>query len=138
MIKKDYKIASDYSEVPKLCETISSFCKENVTENSICNEIEICLVESLNNIIKHAYKEDNSRWIDLSIEINTDNIIINVKDDGIPREGNKKPSLDFDPDDIENLPEGGMGLFIIDQLMDELTYKSINGANIFTMKKSIE
>lgn len=108
-----------------------------MNDESVCNEIEICLVESLNNIIKHAYKEDNSRNIDLSIEINTSYIVIDVEDDGIPRKERKKPSLDFDPDDIENLPEGGMGLYIIDQLMDELTYKSIDGANIFTMKKRI-
>lgn len=138
MVKKDFKIPSEYSEIPKLCGLINSFCKENVGNLTICNEIEICLVESLNNIIKHAYKGDHTRWIDLSIEINTSNIIIHVKDDGIPRDVKKKPTLDFDPDDIENLPEGGMGLFIIDQLMDELTYKSIDGANIFTMKKSIE
>lgn len=137
MIRKEYNIPSDYSEVPKICGLINSFCKENVNDESVCNEIEICLVESLNNIIKHAYKEDNSRNIDLSIEINTSYIVIDVEDDGIPRKERKKPSLDFDPDDIENLPEGGMGLYIIDQLMDELTYKSIDGANIFTMKKRI-
>ncbi len=30
-----------------------------------------------------------------------------------------------------------MGLFIIDQLMNEISYKTENGVNIFTMKKNI-
>ncbi|MCZ7603337.1 MAG: hypothetical protein M5R37_10725 [Melioribacteraceae bacterium] len=43
--------------------------------------------------------------------------------------------MEYDPEDIENLPEGGMGLYIIDQLMDEISYKVLDGVNIFSMKK---
>jgi serine/threonine-protein kinase RsbW len=46
-----------------------------------------------------------------------------------------KPTLEFDPDDIDSIPEGGMGLYIIDQLMTDSNYSTDNGINTFTMKK---
>ena len=137
MKKKEYKISCEYKEVPKVSIKVSAFCKELLGSKSVCGELEICLVESLNNIIKHAYKEDTSKSIEVVIEVTEKDVIIKAKDRGISRKDFKKPILEYDPDDIENLPEGGMGLFIIDQLMDEVTYKTENGVNIFTMKKNL-
>ncbi len=138
MEKKEFTILSKYENVTKIAREIRNFCNEYVIDETKCNELEISLVESLNNIIRHAYRENFFMSIDISIEIDNEFIIIETKDEGIPRTNFEKPELNFDPEDIQNLPESGMGLFIIDQLMDEHTYKTVNSVNIFTMKKSIK
>ena len=62
---------------------------------------------------------------------------INLTDYGESRKNVGKPVLEFDPDDIDSLPEGGMGLFIIEQLMDENFYTVKGNKNIFTLVKTV-
>ncbi len=138
MKKKEYIIQSKYEAVGELCAQVSSFCDEITGNKELCREIEICLVEALNNIIRHAYKEDFSQKIWISIELDQKSVRIEMKDTGSSRKEFRKPKLEFDPDDIDNLPEGGMGLYIIDQLMDEITYRTEDQVNVFTLKKYIK
>jgi len=43
--------------------------------------------------------------------------------------------MDFDPRDVRALPEGGMGLYIVRSVMDEVTYQSHAGVNTVGMAK---
>ena len=45
--------------------------------------------------------------------------------------------LIYDENDINSLPEGGMGLFLIKEIMDEVYLKRINDLNVLTMIKKI-
>jgi anti-sigma regulatory factor (Ser/Thr protein kinase) len=47
-------------------------------------------------------------------------------------------SFVYDPNDRRGLPEGGMGLFLINKIMDEVLYKTKDGTNILTMIRHIE
>jgi serine/threonine-protein kinase RsbW len=109
----------------------------NKIETYVCNAVEICLTEALNNVIKHAYKGENSNQIEIIIRINNNQLEIDIIDEGSPRKNLIISELNFDPTDIDNLPEGGMGLYIIKQLMDDLNYYSLNGKNYFTLRKQI-
>ena len=126
---------SDYVAVPEISRSLKNFLKDENVEEHLCNAVEICLVEALNNIIKHAYQGDHTKFIDISVRKNSEYLELLMVDEGKPRESLVVNDLDFDPNDIQNLPEGGMGLFIMKQLMDEMNYYSINGKNYFTLKK---
>jgi serine/threonine-protein kinase RsbW len=47
----------------------------------------------------------------------------------------KTGGLDFDPQDMDNLPEGGMGWFLINSMMDEVHYLSDQGRNVLSLHK---
>ncbi len=132
---KEYSIPSDYNEVAPVCKEIRSVCLEENVKITDCNEIEICLIEALNNIIKHAYKEEFTKCIKITVRLDKKVIALELTDEGFSRKDFKKPTLDYDPKDIEKLPEGGMGLYIIDQLMDKTSYHTTDGSNSFIMEK---
>ena len=44
-------------------------------------------------------------------------------------------ALEFDPRDLENLPEGGMGLFLIQQIMDKVSYNVKDNTDTLSMTK---
>lgn len=138
MQSKTFQILSDYKNVSTACFIIKTFCEDlNVAENQI-KEIELSLAEALNNIIKHAYQGVQNKIINIEIEYSNKSITINLIDNGIARKNLNKPKLEFDPENIDSLPEGGMGLFIIEQLMDENIYKRENDKNIFTLIKKVD
>ncbi|MFA3782363.1 ATP-binding protein [Melioribacteraceae bacterium 4301-Me] len=134
---KKIKIVSDYDLIGEVNQQVKNFLQFNDVENFICSQIEISLTEALNNVIKHAYNNDNSKPIEISVSKDAKEIIIKIVDEGVPRENLEIPKLEFDPNDIPNLPESGMGLYIISQLMDEIDYQTLHGKNIFTLKKKL-
>jgi serine/threonine-protein kinase RsbW len=137
MNNKSFTINSEYKNVSSVCFIVKTFCEENYIDEEKIKEIELSLAEALNNIIKHAYKGDQSNKIEISMVIEGDIIKIVLTDYGLPREKIGKPVLEFDPNDIDSLPEGGMGLYIIEQLMDENTYFRDGEKNTFTLIKNI-
>ena len=137
MVEQFFNIASNYGEVIEINKSIREYLAGNKIETYVCNAVEICLTEALNNVIKHAYKGENSNQIEIIIRINNNQLEIDIIDEGSPRKNLIISELNFDPTDIDNLPEGGMGLYIIKQLMDDLNYYSLNGKNYFTLRKQI-
>lgn len=135
MAERNFNISSEYASVIEINQRIREYLTDNNLEEHICNAVEICLTEALNNVIKHSYGGDNSKTIEINIKKNPKFLEMEIIDTGSPRENLVINDLDFDPSDIENLPEGGMGLFIIKQLMDEMIYSSKEGKNYFILKK---
>jgi serine/threonine-protein kinase RsbW len=135
VIEQSFHIISDYGNVALVNKQIRFFLELHGIEQHISNAVEICLTEALNNVIKHSYKSDNTKSIDLVVKKDTNNFEIIIIDTGLPRENLVVTKLDFDPQDIYNLPESGMGLYIIEQLMDEMKYYTKDGKNYFTLKK---
>ncbi len=135
MTEANFSISSDYEQVVEINRLIRDYLTKENLETYVCNAVEICLNEALNNVIKHSYHEDSKYGIDINIRKNARYIEVEIIDTGEPRTHFDAPNLDFDPNDIDNLPESGMGLYIIHQIMDEVNYITLNGKNYFTLKK---
>jgi serine/threonine-protein kinase RsbW len=133
--EQSFHIISDYSKVADVNKRIKLFLELDGIEQHICNAVEICMTEALNNVIKHAYNGDETQDIDITVKKDKNFFEIEIVDLGIPRSSLVVNDLDFDPKDINNLPESGMGLFIIQQLMDEMKYYIEEGKNHFILKK---
>ena len=135
MVEQSFNIVSDYGNVALVNKQIRFFLELHGIEQHISNAVEICLTEALNNVIKHSYNNDVTKSIDLIIKKDSNFFEIIIIDKGLPRENLVVSKLDFDPQDINNLPESGMGLYIIEQLMDEMKYFTKDGKNYFSLKK---
>lgn len=138
MTEANFSINSDYEQVQEVGKLIRSYLTKENLEQHICNAVDICLSEALNNVIKHGYKNKPNHGIDINIRKNAKYLEVEIIDNGLPRKQLDVPSLDFDPEDVDNLPESGMGLYIIHQLMDEINYITLNGKNYFTLKKWLD
>ncbi|MBU0560731.1 MAG: ATP-binding protein [Bacteroidetes bacterium] len=130
-------IESEYHNVTDILADVRAFVLGNNVTAKESADIEVCMLEAMNNVIRHSYKGKSGFPIEIKVSVNSDQIDIEIIDSGISREKFDKPTLDFDPDDIENLPEGGMGLFIIDQIMTSTNYEVKDGKNYYTMSKKL-
>jgi len=73
--------------------------------------------EAFNNIVKHTSHKETP--LEICIEITDQELVIEIKDEAV--------SIGFDinkvpPPDLMDLPESGLGLFIIKSFMDEVEY----------------
>lgn len=98
-------------------------------------QVQLAVVEAINNVIKHAYEEQSHHTVELSVSLYWNRMIFVILDRGKKFSGFPRKELKFDSQDLQSLPEGGMGLFIIQNVMDEITYESDQGINILKMIK---
>ncbi|HEY4104119.1 MAG TPA: ATP-binding protein [Polyangiaceae bacterium] len=106
-------------------------------EHDFDDRVVSAIGESFNNVAIHAYRGGAGR-VDLEFEISATSITIRLLDFGMA----------FDPteararaEQLSELPESGMGLFIMSECMDEVSYRSGNPPatpNVLTLTKRVE
>lgn len=107
---------------------------------NVCSDAEhidhlvIAINEASMNVIQHAYKESNHGDIVLEIYKDNDQLIFNVIDFAKPIDLSK-----VKPREVNEIIPGGLGLHIIQEVMDEMTFiDNPDGAgNILEMKVSL-
>lgn len=116
---------------------VNKICSVLSISNLEAHQIELCIVEACTNVIKHAYHNDPSHKIEIQLNICQDRIVFVICDTGLKMTHKPNPSIEFDPGNLEQLPTGKMGLFIINEIMSNITYENQNGINILTLTKNL-
>ena len=99
--------------------------------------LELCVVEAANNAIKHAYNMEEGHAVEIDIVYSSREITFNISDTGNKMDLYGPRRFDFDPEDLSAVPEQGMGLYIINSVIDEVAYRSEGGKNTLTMRKRL-
>ena len=74
--------------------------------------------EAFNNIVIHAYRGRHDGMIEIEAEMTADRMTLRLIDTGQPN-----AVSGVRPPDLEALPESGMGVFMIQSLVDDVNYK---------------
>ncbi|MBO6522706.1 MAG: ATP-binding protein [Balneolaceae bacterium] len=100
------------------------------------SEIRLAVDEAFTNIIKHAYKNTTSKPVKIELGFDPSKLWISIMDEG---EG-FKPDEYKAPDilkRIKNKQRGGMGVFLIQKLMDQVQYNRKGQMNEIRMVKNL-
>lgn len=131
-------IESRLINLPLLRKTVRGICSCVIEDEKIFQDIDLCLNEALSNVINYAYQNEPGHEIEIVVNLYPKEFVFQIIDKG--KQGDSEPTIpeiNQNPqvDDIESISESGRGLFLINQLMDEVTYKSEKGKNILIMRK---
>jgi serine/threonine-protein kinase RsbW len=97
----------------------------------IDHEVVSAFSEAFNNVVIHAYRGRPVREIEIEIELDEATLTIHVRDYGSSFDPSNVP----DPD-LDTMPEGGLGLYIIRSFMDDVRYHA-GAPNVLTMTKHL-
>ena len=106
-------------------------CREWNINDNLTNKLDMCAEEIFANVAFYAYPEKNG-IIDVTLNKSGNNIIFEFKDGGIAYNPLEKP----DPDITlppEERPLGGLGIFMVKSMADNIYYKRENDKNILTL-----
>jgi len=99
--------------------------------------LNLVLEETVSNIIFYAYPDGNEHSIDITLSIVDGEITIEIEDEGIPFD----PTAMQQPDislPAEERPIGGLGIFLVSKIMDNVSYRREQEKNKLTLKKKTE
>ncbi len=127
-------IASDETLYTVLDEVREALEKNGASENQII-PITIAVEEIYVNIAHYAYDgKPGEAIVEIDIRQDPKRIWIRFRDRGIPY----NPLEKEDPDitlSVEERQIGGLGIYMVKNMMDSVSYEYADGQNVFTVEK---
>jgi anti-sigma regulatory factor (Ser/Thr protein kinase) len=131
------KIINQLSEIDRVNEAFNVFCAELGLDDAVRREVNLMFDELLNNIISYAFQDEKDHFISIQVSYQTDTLKITLSDDGVSYNLLQTPSPPTDQP-LADRPIGGLGVFLVRQLMDEMDYQRHDGKNISTLIKYLD
>lgn len=112
-------------------ESVREIWRTGGIAEEVCKTAEQVLAEVLNNIVEHAYAGRTDGVVQLQTRPANCGIYCKVHDDGAPMPNLVLPDGDLADHngELQSLPEGGFGWFMIRSLTDDLRYCRREGRN---------
>lgn len=115
------RINADFAELDKLRNFVINSVLALGMDSVKANLFALAVEEACTNLIKHSYNFDSSREITFRIVPQNKEIQVIIEDDG--PSFNPLKVLPIKMEKIhKNLKKGGMGIFIISQIIDKMQY----------------
>jgi serine/threonine-protein kinase RsbW len=129
-------INSDHKDVVLVGLAVNKICEHLRMDPVEAYRVELCAVEAVTNSIRHAYCNQPGHEVSVTVVIRDNRLEVEVADSGlgmlaaqVARFSQGSNVFDFDADNRESLPEAGMGLQIMREVMDEVSYQSDDSGN---------
>lgn len=129
------KVNASTQNLSAVRDFVSSHAREQGFSTQQVADIQLAVDEAYTNIIKHAYNNDASQKVLINLEFDGDKMIVTLTDHGIAFDVQKykKPDL---KKQIQRKKRGGMGVYLMRKLMDDVSYQVKNQKNILRMCKN--
>lgn len=101
----------------------------------LTDQLNLVLEEWIVNVVSYAFQDNQIHEIELRLWQSTDQIIVEISDDGIPFDPTARAAPDLSIP-VEDRAIGGLGIHFIRNTMDEFTYQRQDEKNIITMIKN--
>lgn len=121
-------VSSDYGELAAIRQFVLDKAVEFGFNDDEAFKISLAVDEACTNLVKHSYKFDSTKQICVFIELNTNQFIVNILDEGTPFNPSDFPT----PDMTEYLSKhrrGGLGIHLMRSVMDDISYIPSNQHN---------
>ena len=127
------------NQLVHVCNFIHEELHRRNAPKSVQNPLDIAAEELFVNVCHYAYPEatpENPGEVRISFEYesNPPSLTVEIADDGIPYNPLEKPDA-VTPDDIMEVPIGGLGILMAKRSVDDMAYERKGDSNILTFKK---
>lgn len=112
-------------------ESLSEYARSYGVTPGRVKEAELALEEALVNIFHYAYPAEPGD-VEVNCREDDDHLIIELIDTGIPFDMTSQPDPDLSSD-IESRKVGGLGLFLIKKMVDQVRYNRQGNRNILNL-----
>ena len=120
-LKRDLRIQSETEGLKAVREFVGEVVRASQMDALLQNRITLAIDEAVTNIIKHAYEEGRKDWIEIQIDVSPTRFLVVILDTGRSFNPKRVDPLDI-ADNIQRGHQGGLGIFLMRQIMDEVEY----------------
>lgn len=126
-------LKNDLSELSRVAEKIELHGESRGWPMKWVLNLNLSLDELITNTVSYGYQDTDEHEIRVTLTEQTGSLVVVVEDDGTafnPFTTAPEPDLESDVDDR---PIGGLGVYFVKTLMDEVAYERVENCNRITL-----
>jgi serine/threonine-protein kinase RsbW len=135
-MKKEIKLKNQVEELGRMAQFIEEIGEELGLDMETLMNLNLVMEEMVANVIFYAYPEGTEGSIELVAEADGKEVTFLLSDQGREFDPTQKEDPDLDVSPAER-DIGGMGIYMVKNIMDYVAYQRQDGRNLLTMKKAI-
>lgn len=135
-IERRLTLPNDIETIPQLNEFIDNIAEEAGLDMSFTMSLNLALEEAVVNVMTYAYPEGTAGTVDIDIKTNGEQLTCVLSDSGTPFDPTQTPDADTTLS-AEERPIGGLGIFLVRQIMDDISYQYVDNKNVLTLTKTL-
>jgi sigma-B regulation protein RsbU (phosphoserine phosphatase) len=134
--QRSITLTNDIQQVPQLAEFIDDVCEAMGFDELTTMQMNLAIEEAVVNVMNYAYPEGTTGSVNIEVQANDARLKFVISDSG----------KHFDPTSVaeadttlsaEDRSIGGLGIYLVRQLMDSVNYERIGGFNVLTLRKKL-
>ena len=134
VLHESLMLTNKVSEISKLNAFVTSAMTKLALESSLVSKIKLAVEEAVTNCIEYAYPAGTIGDVNVDIEADDSKIRFIITDTGFDFDPTKVSKVDTTLS-VDERPIGGLGIFLVRNLMDSINYERSNGRNILRIEK---
>jgi serine/threonine-protein kinase RsbW/sigma-B regulation protein RsbU (phosphoserine phosphatase) len=123
------------AEVARLVDAVEGFGTHAGLSPDLTYRLTLSLDEIVSNVIRHGYSDTSDHVVEVRLSIHDGVVTSVIEDDGHPYDPRESPEPDLSMP-VEQRGPGGLGIFLVRQMMDSIDYARRDGKNILTVTAS--
>ena len=133
-VTRSLRLHNEIGQIRKLTDFVESVAEELQMEPGLAFGMNLALEEAVTNVILYAYNKGTNGYVDIDVIQYDDTVEFILSDSGKPFDPTAVPDADVTLK-AEDRQIGGLGIFLVRQIMDDVRYEYKNGRNILSMTK---
>jgi|SRR5208337_3413958 len=129
-------LKNDVSELESVISFVSAVCVRNSIPPETEHDLKLALDEMITNLAQHAYPGGGEHHFTLQITVSNEEFVARIEDDGVEFNPTKHPIPDLDAP-LEERKVGGLGVYLVRQIMTSVEYQHVAGKNVVTLRKKL-
>ena len=136
MGKLALRVEANAEDLRRAQDAVEEFGEEEEWPPALAYQINLVIEEVGVNVVNYAYEgEAEGHAFDIFVASEAEAVTVEVTDDGRPFDPLKDaPPPDLESD-VEDRPIGGLGVYFVRKMMDDVRYRREDGKNCLTMVK---
>lgn len=135
-MKREIKFKNEEQELNRVAEFMEEVCDELQLDMHVSMKLQLAMEEMVTNVIFYAYPKGTSADITLTAESENQVLTFVLSDTGKPFDPTAKEDADIIANPMDR-DQGGMGILIVKNIMNEVSYQRLGDENRLTMKKNL-
>jgi sigma-B regulation protein RsbU (phosphoserine phosphatase) len=131
---KHIRLSNDVQEIPLLNAFVDEICEFNGLDEMTTMQMNLAIEEAVVNVMNYAYPEGTKGFVDITSMSDEESLQFVISDNGKPFDPTTKEEVDTTLP-VEKRRIGGLGIFLVRKMMDNVKYEYKDGQNILTLRK---
>jgi sigma-B regulation protein RsbU (phosphoserine phosphatase) len=133
-LQRSITLSNDVNEVPLMTDFITDIAESLQMTPSDTMQVNLAVEEAVVNVMNYAYPEGTKGDVNIAATADGQQLTLTITDSGTPFDPTARSEVDI-TQPLDERPIGGLGIHLVRNIMDAVSYQRVGDTNQLTITK---